>query len=163
MRTPQRTTCGFACRLLLKLQLARVPLVSRPDGERSVELGTPGPDPPSSRRCLEQAGIQVSDDHRVRSLVSFCQDASVRIENHCVTGADLIVVHSHTIAEYQEQAVVMRAAGKPPHQPSPPLVTAEFALNRGRVRKSVGPQRRIDESHAVGILTSNTASLMGRE
>src|SRR3979411_2727 len=119
MRTPQRTTCGFACRLLLKLQLARIPLVSRPNRERSVELGTAGPDPPSSRRRLEQARIQVSDDHRVRSLVSFCQEASVRVENHRVTGADLIVVDPHAIAEYQEEAVVMRPAGKPPHQPSP--------------------------------------------
>src|SRR5690606_28082212 len=103
---------------LLELQLARRALESGWLRERRVEFGAPGLDPDAPGGVLQEGSVEVRHDHRVSRLGRFDEDAAIRVEDHRVAGADLVVVDADPVAEDQEQAVVMRATRQPAHEPA---------------------------------------------
>src|SRR5262249_42804638 len=106
----------------------------------AVQLGTTCLNPQPSGRLGQQTRVQVGNHNVVPGLPGFHENASVRVEDHGIARADLVVVHANTIAEDKKEAVVMRSAWEPAHKPTPPFIAAKFALDGFRVFEPIVPK-----------------------
>src|SRR4029434_1552973 len=147
---------------LFKLERARIALQSRRRCEWRVEFGATGTNPLSARRMGEETRVQVSNDQCVFGLRRLGESAAVRIQNHGVAGANLVVVHADTVAEDEKQAVIVCATGQPPHQPAAALVASEFAFDRLGVSVAIVPEPTVDQAHEVWVFAAHTTRLVRR-
>src|SRR5579875_3234565 len=146
--------------LFLELQAARVFLAAGAFGQGAIKLRTAG-----FQECLADArsnerAIKVRDHHIVARFRSLSQDAAVRINDHRIARANLVVINAYAVAEDQKNAVVVRAAGKPSHQPATAFWAEELALDGFGVLRALVPQAAVDQSHQVRIMSAAAARLM---
>src|SRR2546430_822351 len=95
--------------LLVEPDRARVPLTSCRHSQRRVQLGPARGDPSPAGALIEERSVEFGNDHVVAGLPGFHQHAAIRVEDHRVACADLVIVDTYPVTEYQKQPVVMRA------------------------------------------------------
>src|ERR1044071_2607229 len=105
-----------------------------------IKFRPPGATPKAAGGIRKKPGIEVGHDHRVIRFPGFGEDASVGIEDHGVAGSDFIIIDADTIAEDEEDAVVVGAAGKPAHEPGAAFISTKFALDAVGIGAAIIPQ-----------------------
>ncbi len=138
----------------------RVLLLPGSLSQRMVQLRPAGPHPTDARAARAERWIKVRDHHVVGSLPGLGQNAAVGIQNHGISGADLIVVRPDTVAENVEQAVVVGPRRQPTHEPATAFVAAQFGLDRGGVLCAVVPELPVNHPHRIRAARVTTARLM---
>src|ERR1043166_1855030 len=125
--------------LLLEFQLARVALQAGRHRERRVELRPARAHPSATGTVRQQRSVELGNDHVIAGLPRLGEQAAEGSENHRVAGADFVVIHPDAIAENEEEAVVVRAARQPAHQPAAALFAAPLPFNRRGIRLALVP------------------------
>src|SRR5207237_5494521 len=112
--------------IVLESYGSRVHLTTGARGQRLIELRTAGLDPADARAAIVQGRVEIGYNHIVADRPRLADDPAIAIDDHCIAGADFIVVPADAVGEHQEHSVVVGPRGKPPHQPTAALVSLEF-------------------------------------
>src|SRR5436309_9337769 len=94
--------------LLVEPDRARIPLASCGHSQRPVQLRPARGDPSPAGALIEESSVEFGNDDVVAGLPGFHQHAAVRVEDHRVACADLVIVDTYSVTEYQKQPVVVR-------------------------------------------------------